>query len=98
MMIPKEAKVCPHCRKRQGMGLFAKLAIGFFGLLVLGGVIGQLKENPSVEQKKKEKSSELLAKRKALQPQTEKLINKLMQPKSTAYLCLGPSGPLIESH
>jgi len=78
MMIPKEAKICPHCRKRQGMGLFAKIIIGVFGFLVLAGVIGRLIDSSSVEQKK-ERASQVLAKRKALQPQTEKVINKLMQ-------------------
>lgn len=36
MMIPKEAKICPHCRKRQGWTLPAKI----FGWLILLGVIG----------------------------------------------------------
>lgn len=78
MMIPKEAKICPHCRKRQGMGLFAKIIIGVFGFFVLAGIVGRLIDSSSVEQKK-EKASQLLAKRKALQPQTEKLVKKLMQ-------------------
>lgn len=39
MMISKEAKVCPHCRKRQGMsvvgGIFLVVAIFFlFGLIM----------------------------------------------------------------
>jgi hypothetical protein len=36
MMIPKEASICPHCRKRQGTSLFVWLLTGFFILVGLG--------------------------------------------------------------
>lgn len=36
IMIPKEASICPYCRKRQGWPLFSKIVAGVFisGLLV----------------------------------------------------------------
>lgn len=37
MMIPKEAKICPHCRKKQGMSLLVKFALGFIGFILLVG-------------------------------------------------------------
>lgn len=41
MMIPKEAKVCPHCRKKQGMstgkGILIALAL-FIGFIILTNV------------------------------------------------------------
>lgn len=40
MMIPKEAKICPHCRKTQGWTLPAKLVAGFFILMVIGMAFG----------------------------------------------------------
>jgi len=36
MMIPKEAKVCPHCRKTQGTSTFVWVLAIFFGLIFIG--------------------------------------------------------------
>jgi hypothetical protein len=38
MEIPAAAKVCPHCRKKQGMGFFLKIILLFFGFLVLSKI------------------------------------------------------------
>src|SRR3990170_435996 len=38
-MIPSEAKICPNCRKRQGMHWGIKVLIGLFLLFVIGKVI-----------------------------------------------------------
>jgi len=35
MFIPKEAKICPHCRKRQGMSLPLKIILIIFGIALL---------------------------------------------------------------
>lgn len=35
MFIPKEAKICPHCRKRQGMSLLLKIILIIFGIALL---------------------------------------------------------------
>jgi len=42
MMIPKEAKFCPHCRKRQKMRLFTKILIGFFLFFVFCMLLGEI--------------------------------------------------------
>jgi hypothetical protein len=42
MIIPKEAKICPHCRKRQGWTLPAKLGLGIIIFIVIIGIIAQL--------------------------------------------------------
>lgn len=41
-LIPKEAKVCPQCRKRQGVRLIWKVLIVLLFLGVVGGVIDNL--------------------------------------------------------
>lgn len=38
--IPYDAKVCPNCRKKQGMNLILKIVIVIVALAVIGGVIG----------------------------------------------------------
>ena len=35
MMIPSEAKICPHCRKKQGSSFFLKIAILLIGLYLI---------------------------------------------------------------
>ena len=46
MMIPKEAKICPHCRKKQGMSIIA--AIFFVVVLFFAfGIIISLVMGPS---------------------------------------------------
>ena len=35
MMIPAEAKICPHCRKKQGSSLFLKVILLLFGLYLI---------------------------------------------------------------
>ncbi len=36
MMVPKEASICPHCRKRIKTSLFTKIIAGFFILVFIG--------------------------------------------------------------
>lgn len=36
MMIPKSAKVCPHCRKKQGVSILEVICLLIFGLFVIG--------------------------------------------------------------
>ena len=38
--IPYGAKICPQCRKKQGMGLIPKIFIGIIVLGVIGSVAG----------------------------------------------------------
>jgi hypothetical protein len=45
MMIPKEAKVCPHCRKKQGLSRSSKIVI----LVILLGVLGYYVHNLASE-------------------------------------------------
>lgn len=47
MMIPKEAKICPHCRKRQGWTLPAKIVLGFIFFIVLIQLMDSLDLLPS---------------------------------------------------
>jgi hypothetical protein len=42
MMIPKEAKFCPHCRKRQGMSVGFKLLLGLILFSALMAAISLL--------------------------------------------------------
>jgi hypothetical protein len=41
MMIPKDAKICPHCRKTLGWTWPAKIFVGLIVLGVLGAFIGR---------------------------------------------------------
>jgi hypothetical protein len=41
MMIPKQAKICPHCRKRQGWSLIAKIFLGIFIFMLFGLIVNQ---------------------------------------------------------
>lgn len=43
--IAKGAIVCPVCHKKIGMGLVGKIVAGFFGFVVLMGVIGSMSGN-----------------------------------------------------
>lgn len=45
--IPYGAKVCPQCRKKQGMGLIPKVIIGILVLGVIGSVTGGGEESAS---------------------------------------------------
>jgi hypothetical protein len=40
--IPKDAQICPHCRKRVAMGTGGKIVAGIFGFVVLVAVIGSV--------------------------------------------------------
>jgi hypothetical protein len=42
MMIPKEASICPHCRKPQGWTRSAKAFMGFLIFLVIAYAIGSI--------------------------------------------------------
>lgn len=42
MIIPKEAKICPHCRKRQGWTLPAKFGLAILILIVILVIIPKL--------------------------------------------------------
>ena len=48
MMIPKDAKICPHCRKKLGWTWPAKIFVGLVILVALGALIG--KNNPETPQ------------------------------------------------
>jgi hypothetical protein len=41
MMIPKDAKICPHCRKKLGWTLPAKIVLGLIVLGVIGSFLGK---------------------------------------------------------
>jgi len=43
MSIDAEAKICPHCRTRQGLGLGKKIGIVFLVLIAIGAVSNALK-------------------------------------------------------
>lgn len=47
MMIPVDAKVCPHCRKKQGIGFIGKLFFVFFVLVILGAFLSTFENKPS---------------------------------------------------
>ena len=49
--IPYDAKVCPNCRKKQGMALWLKVLIVFAVLAIIGGVFGGDSEdkNPEIQ-------------------------------------------------
>jgi|WetSurMetagenome_2_1015567.scaffolds.fasta_scaffold00682_12 hypothetical protein len=51
MIIPKEANICPHCRKKQGWSWLAKIAVGLFALLVLGSVMNSGKNSAGTASK-----------------------------------------------
>jgi|GEM_PF-4362749 hypothetical protein len=51
MMIPKGAKICPHCRKKLKWGWLAKIFLGFMLLAAVLAIIGTITEE-------KKKSSE----------------------------------------
>ena len=46
MMISKEAKICPHCRKKQGMTLLGKIIIGFFLFILLCIFVSEIGKQP----------------------------------------------------
>ena len=48
--IPKDAKICPHCRKRVAIGTGGKIVAGFFGVVVLAAVIGSIDSSSSSSQ------------------------------------------------
>jgi len=45
MIIPQEAKKCPYCRGKQGLGFFAKLFIGFILFIVFVAFMGSIGGN-----------------------------------------------------
>jgi hypothetical protein len=48
MMIPKDAKICPHCRRKLGWTMPAKIFLGLIILGVLGSFMG--KNSPEAPQ------------------------------------------------
>lgn len=55
-MIPKEASICPHCRKKQGLNLLSKLFLIFVGLLILGFIIKEEgRDKPDLQLEKNQK-------------------------------------------
>jgi hypothetical protein len=44
MMIPKYAKICPHCKKKQGWGLGIKIFLGVIAIAVLIALVGKERE------------------------------------------------------
>lgn len=47
MMIPKEAKICPFCRKQQGWSLFTKFFLVVAILFLVTMIVNQIKNNTS---------------------------------------------------
>lgn len=47
--IPKDAKICPHCQKKQRMGLVGKIIIAFVVIVILGSALGD--SDSSTEEK-----------------------------------------------
>jgi hypothetical protein len=47
MMIPKEAKICPHCRKKQGISLLGKIVIGLFLLVLFSIFVSEIGKQPA---------------------------------------------------
>jgi len=41
MMIPKDAKICPHCRKKFGWTWPAKIVMGLLALGIIGSFVGK---------------------------------------------------------
>jgi len=57
-MIPRDAKICPHCRKSQDIAILLGGAVVFFILLLIVGLISTITENtssipPTINQSKK---------------------------------------------
>lgn len=53
--IPKDAKVCPNCKKRQGLPVWAIIVIVIVALGIIGGIAGG-NDSPKSENKKEETS------------------------------------------
>lgn len=51
--INVDAKICPNCRKKQGMALWLKIAIVIVVLAVLGSILGSSEEPSSSETQEK---------------------------------------------
>lgn len=47
--IPYDAKVCPNCRKKQGMGLVMKIVVAILALGIIGAIFGGGSEEPVKE-------------------------------------------------
>lgn len=58
MAIPKDAKICPHCRKTLGFTVPAKIGIGFIALLIFAGIIGRHERTTPKEVSKPIKSEQ----------------------------------------
>jgi hypothetical protein len=62
MMIDKSARVCPHCRKRFGLTLCAKMTLAFFAFIVLAYLVNDFRNftgmnnNSSVDSPNKERT------------------------------------------
>lgn len=46
MMIPREARVCPHCRKQQGLSSGMKFILGLILFLIIMAWIGSMSRGP----------------------------------------------------
>lgn len=55
--IPYGAKICPQCRKKQGMGLIPKIIIAIIVLAILGSVFGNSESSDNKTAAKPEASS-----------------------------------------
>lgn len=51
MMIPKEASICPHCRKTQGMTLTTKLFLALIAVAILANILPHNKPNDTQSEK-----------------------------------------------
>ncbi len=63
MMIPKDAKVCPHCRKKQGTSFAGKFLGIVLILFVIGIAVNAFKENKTATIEKAQKKKKMLPKK-----------------------------------
>ena len=72
--IPADAKVCPHCRKRQKGGKGKWIVLGLVVVIVIAAIVGGGKESSSAPQMAQSQETVAAAETQS-QPQTEKVQN-----------------------
>ncbi len=83
MMVPSEAKICPHCRKQLKTSLATKLILGFIVIGIFGASMGFFIE-PSPEVKESMKADDI---KMTLYLKAERFIKTLIKyPESAVFL------------